>query len=73
MPITTADNDSEAAVAKKTEANALYKARQFEAAIALYNEALELDPEDLTYRLNKAAAYMEQGDLETAKKVRFIA
>ncbi len=55
---------AEAAQAKKAEGNAHYKKKDFEAALQCYDAALELDPQNITYRLNKAAVYMEQGDLE---------
>jgi stress-induced-phosphoprotein 1 len=54
----------EAAQAKKAEGNAAYKAKDFDAAIALYREAQQLDKSDMIYRVNVAAARFEKGDLE---------
>lgn len=43
------------AVAKKEEGNKAYKARNFDAALALYDEAYQLDDEDITYLLNSVS------------------
>jgi stress-induced-phosphoprotein 1 len=52
------------AAAKKEEGNARYKARDFAAALACYEAAAELDPDDITYLLNKAAVFFEEGRLD---------
>jgi len=44
---------------KKNEGNAAYKNKEFTRAISLYNEAIEADPNELTYYTNKAAVYFE--------------
>lgn len=38
----------------------MYKARKFEEAKAAYSEAIELNPEDLTFYTNLAAVYFEE-------------
>lgn len=53
----------QAADAKKDEGNAFYKRKEFESALACYEAAMELCPEDITYRLNKTAVLAEQGQL----------
>ena len=50
-------NDKKAAKAKKEEGNAAYKAKDFAKAISLYDEAVALDPTNMTYITNKAAVY----------------
>lgn len=54
------------AVARKEEGNKAYKGRDFEAALRLYQEAYELDSEDITYLLNAAAVHFERGQWEEA-------
>lgn len=51
----------------KAEGNILYKKRQFDEAIAKYNEAWEAH-KDITYLNNRAAAEYEKGDYESAIK-----
>ncbi len=51
----------------KAEANTLYKKRQFDEAIELYNKAYETHP-DITYLNNRAAAEFEKGEYQTAIK-----
>lgn len=52
--------DQKAARQKKEEGNELYKAKQFEEALAKYDEAIALDPTNMTFLSNKAAVYMTQ-------------
>jgi stress-induced-phosphoprotein 1 len=54
------------AVARKEEGNKAYKARDFDAALRLYQEAYELDSEDITYLLNAAAVHFERGQWDEA-------
>jgi stress-induced-phosphoprotein 1 len=42
-----------AAVAKKEEGNVAYKARDFQKALALYDEAISMDNEEISFILNK--------------------
>ena len=44
---------------KKLEGNEAYKKKNFEAALALYDEAIKLDETDVTYINNKATVYFE--------------
>jgi stress-induced-phosphoprotein 1 len=55
-----AHNQKKAAVAKKNEGNELYKAKDFGAAIIAYDEAIALDPKNMTFVSNKAAVYFTQ-------------
>ena len=50
--------------ALKEEGNALYKKKDFEGALAKYNAALEVDPQNVTVRNNVSAVLLEQGKLE---------
>lgn len=49
-----------AAKEKKDEGNALYKKKEFEKALAAYDEAIEIDPTNMTFLSNKAAVYFTQ-------------
>ncbi|KAJ2363947.1 Hsp90 cochaperone, partial [Coemansia sp. RSA 2611] len=51
----------EQAEAAKAKGNAAYKARKFEEALEHYDQAIELNPADITYYNNKAAVYFEMG------------
>jgi len=44
----------------KLKGNDAYKKRDFPKALEFYNQAIELDPEELTYYTNKAAVFFEQ-------------
>jgi stress-induced-phosphoprotein 1 len=48
----------------KVQANALYKARNFEEAVSVYDQAITAFPYDLTFYTNKAAALLEWGKPE---------
>jgi stress-induced-phosphoprotein 1 len=52
------------AEAKKNEGNEFYKKKQFEQALALYSEALQLNENEITYHNNKSACYFEMKDFE---------
>lgn len=45
----------------KTKGNELYKAKKFEEALAEYDKAIAIEPNDLIYYNNKNAVYMEMG------------
>mmetsp|Transcript_48504 Transcript_48504/g.113542 ORF Transcript_48504/g.113542 Transcript_48504/m.113542 type:complete len:589 (+) Transcript_48504:90-1856(+) len=45
----------------KAKGNELYKQKKFEEAIAMYDKALEKEPNDLTYYNNKCAVWIEMG------------
>jgi stress-induced-phosphoprotein 1 len=49
--------DKKAAVAAKENGNNLYKSKKFDEAIAAYDEAIRLDPTNMTFMSNKAAVY----------------
>jgi len=57
----------------KNQGNVAYKAKKFDEAIALYDQAIEANPYDMIYHNNKAAVYveMEQYDkaIDTCKSV----
>lgn len=55
-----------AAVAAKERGNALYKAKQFDEALAAYDEAFTLDPSAILFLGNKAAVYIEMGEIDRA-------
>ena len=49
--------DQKAAVAAKVKGNDLYKSKKFDEALAAYDEAIALDPTNMTFINNKAAVY----------------
>lgn len=49
--------DQKAAVEAKTRGNDLYKSKKFDDALAAYDEAIALDPTNMTFLSNKAAVY----------------
>lgn len=50
------------AEAKKNEGNAAYKNKNFSEALRFYEEAIQIDPTELTFYTNKAAVYFEMKD-----------
>lgn len=60
--------DKEAALREKNLGNELYKAKKFDEAIEHYNKAIEFDKSDMTFLNNKAAVYLEKGDLDECIK-----
>lgn len=56
--------NKKAAEAKKLEGNAAYKAKNFEEAKALYQEAIDMNPNELTFYTNKAAVHFEEKDFD---------
>ncbi|CAD5230826.1 unnamed protein product [Bursaphelenchus xylophilus] len=59
---------SEQAVAEKNLGNECYKKKDFAGAHQHYDKAIELDPENMTFYNNKAAAYFEEGKFEECIK-----
>lgn len=57
-----------AALAKKAEGNAAFKAKEYDKAIALYTEAIELNSKEHTFWSNRSAAYAGKMDFENAAK-----
>lgn len=49
-----------AAKEKKEQGNTFYKNKEFEKALASYDEAIAIDPTNMTYLSNKAAVYFTQ-------------
>merc|ERR1712232_1359437 len=49
--------DQKAAKGKKLEGNEYYKKKEFDKALELYDEAIKLDPKNMTFLSNKAAVY----------------
>ncbi|XP_043230362.1 stress-induced-phosphoprotein 1-like [Amphibalanus amphitrite] len=58
----------EEALKEKELGNAAYKKKDFEEALARYRKAYKLDPTDMRFLLNQAAAMFEKGDYQTAAK-----
>mmetsp|Transcript_4902 Transcript_4902/g.12540 ORF Transcript_4902/g.12540 Transcript_4902/m.12540 type:complete len:580 (-) Transcript_4902:368-2107(-) len=56
--------NKEKAAELKNEGNEHYKKKEFEKALSLYAQAIELDPENMVFELNIASVKLEQGDLE---------
>jgi Flp pilus assembly protein TadD len=54
------------AVAKKDEGNIAYKAKKFDEAKALYQEAIDMDPQELLFYTNMAAVYMAEKNYDAA-------
>jgi len=56
------------ALKEKAAGNEAYKKKDFETALTHYNKAIELDPTNVIFRINKSAVYFEQGEFETCIK-----
>eukprot|EP01080_Neovahlkampfia_damariscottae_P005142 gene5142-8748_t len=54
---------------EKLKGNALYKKKDFEGAMGHYEKAIELDPKNCIYYLNKAAVLVEQKKYDESIKV----
>lgn len=52
------------ALEEKEKGNAAYKKRDFPTAISHYDKAIELNPEEMTFLLNRAAAHLEAKDYD---------
>merc|ERR1712217_860458 len=46
----------------KGKGNELYKKKQFQPALEMYDKAIEKEPNDLTYYNNKCAVWIEMGE-----------
>merc|ERR1719464_821520 len=51
----------------KDQGNKLYKQRKFEEALAMYDKAIEKEPNDVTYYNNKCAVWIELGEKSYSK------
>ena len=49
---------------EKEKGNAAYSAKEFEKAIEHYSKAIELDPNNIVYLLNRSAVYLAGGEYE---------
>ncbi|XP_063682164.1 stress-induced-phosphoprotein 1-like [Bolinopsis microptera] len=59
----------QAAVKKKELGNKAYQKGQYDKALALYNEAIELDPTQISFYNNKGAVYIQRKDFISSKNV----
>lgn len=57
------------ALAAKQRGNDLYKKKNFDDAITAYNEAIALDPSEITFVSNLAAVYFEKKEFEKCGEV----
>ncbi|KAL5551100.1 hypothetical protein UlMin_001276 [Ulmus minor] len=56
------------ALKEKDAGNVAYKKKDFDTAIQHYSKAIELDDEDISYIMNRAATYLEMGKFEDCIK-----
>lgn len=56
--------EGDPAFQEKTTGNAFFAKKQFDQALPHYLKAIELNPDEMVYRLNAAACLMEMGQLE---------
>jgi stress-induced-phosphoprotein 1 len=56
--------EQQQAEALKNKGNDAYKNKNFDLAIDFYNQAMEKDPNNVLYLLNRAAVYLEQSKIE---------
>eukprot|EP01098_Paradermamoeba_levis_P002936 TRINITY_DN1389_c0_g1_i1.p1 TRINITY_DN1389_c0_g1~~TRINITY_DN1389_c0_g1_i1.p1 ORF type:complete len:570 (-),score=236.00 TRINITY_DN1389_c0_g1_i1:116-1825(-) len=68
MDLESLPENKKKAVEAKERGNALYKSKNFAEALACYNEAIALDPEDLVYLTNRAAVHFETGNYQESIK-----
>jgi len=53
---------------EKAKGNSSYSKKEFDNAISHYSKAIELDPQNVVYYTNRAAAQFEKGDYQAAIK-----
>jgi stress-induced-phosphoprotein 1 len=53
---------------EKDKGTAAYKRKAFDEAIEHYTKAIELDPDDISFRTNRAAVYLEKGEYDNCLK-----
>jgi len=68
-PVDERTDEQKQADALKDEGNALYKARQFEAALEKYDKAIETVPNDVIYYNNKCAVLLEMKHFDECEKI----
>mmetsp|Transcript_13785 Transcript_13785/g.20483 ORF Transcript_13785/g.20483 Transcript_13785/m.20483 type:complete len:565 (+) Transcript_13785:81-1775(+) len=56
------------AVEMKAKGNKFYSSKDFVKAMECYDDAIKLDPSNMTFLLNKAAVYMEMGDFSACQE-----
>jgi len=61
--------DQKEALKIKDEANALYQAKKYTEALALYDKAIEKDPANINFYNNKGACYFSMKDYESCLQV----
>lgn len=67
-PDTELTGEKKQALAAKEKGNAAYKSKNFDEAITYYDQAIKLDPTDMTYLNNKAAVYFEKQEYDECIK-----
>jgi len=60
--------NEKAALAKKAEGNAAFKAKEYDTAIGFYSEAIAFNPNEHTFWSNRSAAHAGKMDFENAAK-----
>lgn len=65
---TDISEEKKKALEEKEAGNKAYKKKDFATALQHYDEAIKLDPNDMTFHTNKAAVYFEQKEYETCIK-----
>ena len=63
-PMSEEDVNKNLAIEQKNLGNDFYKKKNFEQAILHYNKAIELNPNEMTFLTNRAAAYFESKNYE---------
>jgi len=63
------DDDKEEAKREKEKGNQFYKKKDFDNAIMHYDNAINLDPENMVYYNNKAAVYVELKKYDQAREL----
>lgn len=61
--------DKKKAILAKEKGNTLYKAKSFDEALAAYDEAIALDGTNILFSGNKAAVYIEMGQIDKALEI----
>lgn len=65
---TDISEEKKKALEEKEAGNKAYKKKDFATALQHYDEAIKLDPNDMTFHTNKAAVYFEQKEYEICIK-----
>ncbi|XP_022110937.1 stress-induced-phosphoprotein 1-like [Acanthaster planci] len=62
------DPDKAKAMELKEAGNAAYKKKDLDKAIELYTQAIDLDPINISFLTNRAAAHFEKGDFDSCRE-----